>query len=94
MIGYDVLVIGTKKKKKTIYLNHILREYAYYQTLRASISYDLRGYFERVCLLLKLSRHSYFLDQLGLRRGYFERICLQLNLMSHSHLLDLLGLLG
>ena len=50
MIGYDVLVIGAKKKKKTTYLNHILREYAYYWTLWASISYDLRDVILRECI--------------------------------------------
>ena len=94
MIGYDVLVMGVKKKKK-----HILKPYFERVCLLLNLtSIDFlrlkRGYFERVCLLLKHSSHLYFLDQLGLRRGYFERICLRLNLMSHSHLLDLLGLLG
>ena len=49
MIGYDVLVIGAEKKK-TIYLNHILREYIYYYTLQASISYDLREVILRECV--------------------------------------------
>ena len=49
MIGYDVLVTGVKKKKTT-YLNHILREYAYYQTLWALISYDLREVSLRECV--------------------------------------------
>ena len=94
MIGYDVLVIGAKKKKKHILKPYFERVCLLLNLMSIDFLWLKRCYFERVHLLLKLSRHSFFLDLLGLRRGYFERICLWLNLMSHSHLLDLLGLLG
>ena len=97
MIGYDVLVIGVKKKKKK---NHILKPYFERVCLLLNLtSIDFlwlkRGYFESV-FTAKPFKAFVLLGSVRTseRRGYFERICLQLNLMSHSHLLDLLGLLG